>query len=681
MLNFTLFAKWTEQEQKVRFELKRYAYIGDIDKLRRLSKENTISKIQLSEAVLKAGFKNHEKIVKYLVSLGADINFHSISGRNILMYSVQNKNLNLVKYLLKHGSKIERSNDGYDVFFTAILYRDYEMFKFLLPYCKNFERYYYVKGDYEREVKTTMLLTAIQNGTNEIAKLLIQKGVDIQSKNGVGESPLLCAMRNKEYGIVSLLLRKNADTSVVDIEGNSLFTYALADKKTDLALQALQNKKFDIHQWIESSVFKGHHPLYEYYISESREEWKIYNLLHMASFHNMPKVVEKLLELGLDIDTLNKGDTLRLDALGLSAINGATKSSEVLLKNKANPYKIYRNSKPEGFYGLYYYGGLSSAYTLLSLAAISQHKSDKFIEKLLNLKDSKKYVKNETYFFYLNLLPLVDSKGEKSIYGGVLKFLRKHNFSNYKQLDDKYKAFKKDKEKKRGKTKVRKEKKWTQKVDEAIKNNNLKSMFKKNVLTYAIIYKRYYLLEDFLKLSANPNELWSKQTPSQTAAQSIKDGKVLLKVLRLLKRYGADINKVQTKGYEYRKTPLLIYLENNEIDNGVVNELVKIGASLGNDNYALKKIFNIYSDVRFEYIIGDSIFSSELNKLYSKQSVQSLTDIVISIIKNKRRSNYRVERILRYAYFNNKILNYNKILKNLNKKDNIYKMIKYYRKL
>jgi len=678
MLNFTLFAKWTEQEQKIRFELKRYSYIGDIDKLKRLSQKNKIPKIQLSEALLKAGFKNHEEIVKYLVSLGADINFHSISGRNVLMYSVQNKNLNLVKYLLKHGARMDRANDGYDVFFTSILHRDYEMFKFLLPYCKDFERYYHVEGDYGREIKTTMLITAIQNGANKIAKLLIQKGADIHSKNGVGESPLLCAMRNKEYDIVSLLLRKNADTSVVDIEGNSLFTYALADKKTALALKALQNKNYNIHQWIESSIFKGHHPLYEYYISESREEWKIYNLLQMASWHNIPKVVEKLLELGLDTDTLNKGNILRLDALGLSAINGATKSSEVLLKNNANPYKIYRNSKPEGSFGLYYYGGLSSAYTLLSLATISQHKSDKFIKKLLKLKDSKKYVQNETYFFYLNLLPLVDSKGERSIYGDVLKFLRKHNFSNYKQLDDKYKAFKKGKEKKRGKTKVKKAKKWTQKVDEAIKNNNLKSMLKKNVLTYAIIYERYDLLEDFLKLGANPNELWSKQTPSQMATQSIKDSKKLLKVLKLFKKYGADLNLVQKEGYEYRRTPLLSYFGHNKINKKVVKEFIAMGMTFGDDVYALRKVYTVYRDSRFLYIMNDSLFKPLLKKLYENATKKVLTNLILEIYEDKHVSNSRIEKLLAYVYWNNKKLDYQRIFKTIKKDDSSYKMLRYY---
>jgi ankyrin repeat protein len=652
-----LFAQWTPKEKELLFDLERYAYIGDIQKIKQLTKNRYVPKVMLSNALLKAGYKNREDIIKYLLSLGADINQESYSGRNILSYAVQNNNLKLVKYLLKNNAQMVRSNDGYDLFFSAVERANTAMFRFLLPYCKDLQRYYYVEGNFGRDVKTTLLLSALQHNALEIAQLLVESGVDIQQKNNRGETPLLASMRNKHYKFAKYLIQKGADTSVVDIQGNSVVSYAMQDKQTFLALEALKNKKFNIHQWVETKVFKGEHPLYQYYVQQSKDEWKIYNLLHMAAFHNMPQVVQILLLKGLKSDILDKGKKLRLDALGLAVLNGSKQSIKLLMQKGASPYVVYKNANPEGYYGVYYYGLLANSYTLLSLATITQQKDDNLIREIKDLPQSKTiYVDNATKYFYLYLLSMRDAKGKESIYDEVILFLEKHNFPNYKELQSYYEKTKKPKT-----------------IAVQRKAPKITTLFS------ALLYKRYDLLEELLKSGANPNETKYGKTPAQEAAWGIKDSQQLLEVLKLLKKYGADLNLCQKSGYEYRRTPLLRYLGNNEIDKGIVKELVQMGATLGDDTYALRKVYTIYGYLRFIYIVNDPLFTKQLQTLYDNATKEELSDLVLEIYNNKHISNKRIEKLLEYVYWNKKDLDYERILKNIKKKDKIYTKVSYYR--
>jgi hypothetical protein len=273
------------------------------------------------------------------------------------------------------------------------------------------------------KLRETQLSVAIQNHKIEEARLLIKKGADINRANSRGETPLLYAMRRGEYKFARELMAEGADTSVVDIAGNSALSYAIKAHKEDIALHVLENPDFNIHQLLQTTVFQGRADLYAEYIRESKPEWEQFTFLHMAARHAQSRVVQALLYLGLDIDTLTKGKTLQLDAVALGAWYGDKKTVEVLLDNGADAYRVYINRHPEGNYGLYYMGGLSGKYTLLSLSLNAQHIDKESIEYILSLKDAKKYATLDSKYFYLNMLFLSNYSKKDSIYRKVLKRL------------------------------------------------------------------------------------------------------------------------------------------------------------------------------------------------------------------------------------------------------------------
>lgn len=98
-------------------------------------------------------------------------------------------------------------------------------------------------SDIDRNSKMgTALMAAIVKGNNEIAKLLIEKKANVHSSDGNGTTALLYAVQFKNYEIASLLIKANADYNVKDNRGNSALDYAIL-ANDDKLIEILKNKK------------------------------------------------------------------------------------------------------------------------------------------------------------------------------------------------------------------------------------------------------------------------------------------------------------------------------------------------------------------------------------------------------------------------------------------------------
>ena len=73
----------------------------------------------------------------------------------------------------------------------------------------------------------TPLMASIVKGNNEIAKLLIEKKADIHSSDANGTTAIIYATNFKNYEIVSLLIKAGADYNKKDNRGNSALDYAI----------------------------------------------------------------------------------------------------------------------------------------------------------------------------------------------------------------------------------------------------------------------------------------------------------------------------------------------------------------------------------------------------------------------------------------------------------------------
>ncbi len=339
------------------------------------------------------------------------LNSKVATSKKLLRYTLENEDFSLVKNSLSNFKGINK-------FYTINKY---------LP----------KKARYR--VDMTPLLMAIQNDDIVFAKELIRYGADINLANSRGETPILCAMRNENIEFVKELMKMGADTSVLDNEGNSIFSYAIKANKEDIAIKVLKNKNFNIHQLVDGEVFQEKFAVYPEYISKIKYKNKVFTYLHIAARYGANKVLKKLIKMGLDVNVKMKDKGLSLDTLGIAARFSSYNSVDLLLKYGANPYVVYTNPHPEGNYGLYYWGGLSAKYTLLSMVICSEHIDEKLLDNLLSLKNAKWYVENESEYFYYYLLQRQKaSKNKKGVYKKVLDYFDTNNFKNMDEIRKKF---------------------------------------------------------------------------------------------------------------------------------------------------------------------------------------------------------------------------------------------------
>lgn len=184
---------------------------GDLAKVKALiEKDPSLAKLPI--AMLRAVIGNRIDIVKYLLSKGADVNADLNSRETAVMVSCHqgDSHLNMTQYLISQGASLEKKGyNGNSVLFFAI------------------------RGCFQ----------SVEGGEKssppfETIKLLLSKGVSVNSANDRGETPLMLEIKGWAgcFGcnpaIVKLLLDKGADVNARSKEGKTVLTYAAEIRKT-----------------------------------------------------------------------------------------------------------------------------------------------------------------------------------------------------------------------------------------------------------------------------------------------------------------------------------------------------------------------------------------------------------------------------------------------------------------
>jgi len=84
----------------------------------------------------------------------------------------------------------------------------------------------------------TLLHEAAGSGRPELAKELIDRGIDVDTQNGGGQTPLLKALELENYDVVKVLLDAGADPNILD--NNRRSPLAMALKKGKAARESMK---------------------------------------------------------------------------------------------------------------------------------------------------------------------------------------------------------------------------------------------------------------------------------------------------------------------------------------------------------------------------------------------------------------------------------------------------------
>jgi ankyrin repeat protein len=158
--------------------------MGSLRSLRRRKIESVPPPVPSDEEVIEAicfGTTNH---LKALLAQGASPNAQDGYSNTAVGCAALEGKLRMAQVLVKHGADVNLTDsDRYTALYLAMLFTS-----------KNAQK---------------------------ICRLLLDHGADVNAANAVGKTPLMAAVRRKEFEIAKLLLERGADASLKNFRGDT----------------------------------------------------------------------------------------------------------------------------------------------------------------------------------------------------------------------------------------------------------------------------------------------------------------------------------------------------------------------------------------------------------------------------------------------------------------------------
>ena len=153
---------------------------------------------------------NHE-LAKLLIEAGVNVNHETADGMTPLMLAAQNNDINMIKLLLNTGANLTTicKSNGINSGMVALDFtHNTEIIRLLTSAGAK------VTG--KNDNKQSLMKAACEQGNYELAKILIQAGVNINQYDSNTEfSPLIIATRRNDIEMVKILLNAGANVNYV----------------------------------------------------------------------------------------------------------------------------------------------------------------------------------------------------------------------------------------------------------------------------------------------------------------------------------------------------------------------------------------------------------------------------------------------------------------------------------
>lgn len=174
--------------------------------------------IEKETPLIQAFFNKNRQLAVELITNGADINTpESFVGYSPLMLACGDNDEELVKILLDHGADVSiKSKNGLTALINASKNNKKKICELLIKSNPNILE----KDGPDAFVK------AARAGHIEIINYLISKGLNINTKNTVGETALMVAANRGNINLVKELLKLGADINQKDDHGKTALIHA-----------------------------------------------------------------------------------------------------------------------------------------------------------------------------------------------------------------------------------------------------------------------------------------------------------------------------------------------------------------------------------------------------------------------------------------------------------------------
>ena len=157
----------------------------------------------------------------------------------------------------------------------------------------------------------TPLYVALLRGCGEVAQMLIERGADLSAQDKYGKTPLHWASGWRHVKVAEMLIEHGADPSALDKDGNTPLRLALQEGHVEVAQMLIE---------------RGADP--------SVQDKYGYTPLHLASYQGHVKVTQMLIEHGADPSAQDEDGCTPLH---LASQKGHVKVAQMLIERGADP--------------------------------------------------------------------------------------------------------------------------------------------------------------------------------------------------------------------------------------------------------------------------------------------------------------------------------------------------------
>jgi ankyrin repeat protein len=132
--------------------------------------------------------------------------------------------------LIKAAAAVSAPGLAYDIVFTPM---DYAVIADDVPSVERLVAVGYPLAAKER-FGQSLLHLAVWNGSNDVAKFLLQSGIDLNATDDAGVTPLMVAASEGRLGLTELLLSHGAKVNVRSSDGRTALDYSMICKNQAL---------------------------------------------------------------------------------------------------------------------------------------------------------------------------------------------------------------------------------------------------------------------------------------------------------------------------------------------------------------------------------------------------------------------------------------------------------------
>ena len=220
---------------------------------------NNINETLLNYAVA----NNQEEIVQFLLDNHADVEIPS-NAQPPIVSAAQNRNLYLIKLLLKYGANINsierygfKSNgDGESAILAAIVHNDFEIVDFLLSNGADINLGTFIEGDGAAILLVSDRSARIKSGTRDgdlkMLDYILSKGFNPNQKCWYGNA-LSLAVQNADFEAAQVLLKYNAEINEY-VDGIGMTIKELVEKSNNAELISLFSSTTNNHSQILNKI-------------------------------------------------------------------------------------------------------------------------------------------------------------------------------------------------------------------------------------------------------------------------------------------------------------------------------------------------------------------------------------------------------------------------------------------